>query len=470
VTVEETSEAAVVGTVTSSALKSVPHARPSADDRPDRVSRGKPLGHRDGVPVYASGQAPAYLRTKSGLRRERRKPAVDQQPGAYIYTRWYGDLVALYDPAEAVKMRPLGSAVKKSMEARRTCPECGEIRQHIVRDGQCSICRLRAEETKRRRLARTCARCRTERRTPYPPGKPRMCRGCRRAEAAERRAAEERCMRDATTCWSCRHRDCITVTATEEEVRQTWAERRHWHPRLCPLCDERIERQQAEERKRREDAERAEREARKRHVEELRDWAREVLADERTVILDTETTGLHDSARIVEISVITGTGQIVLNTLLNPGEPIPEDASYIHGISDQDVADAPTFSDILVTLTAALDYKRVVIYNAPYDTGRLRHELRLHYAGRRANPQEEADAWLGAMNFEDAMIPYSDWVGDWNDYFGNYAWQPLNGGHRALGDCRAVIDCLRAMAGEPQSPILASAAQAPLWSEGEQPA
>jgi hypothetical protein len=470
VTVQDALEAAAVDTLGPAAAAPVPQARASADEHRDRLARGKPLEHRDGVPVYASGQAPEYLRTKTGLRQERRKPAVDQQPGAYIYTRWYGDLVALYDPAAAVKMRPLGSAVKKAMESRRTCPECGKVRQHIVRYGQCRICRLRAEEAKRRRLARTCTRCRTERKTPYLPGKPRMCWDCRRAEAAERRAAEERRMQDATTCWSCRHRGCITVTATEEEVRQARAERRYWHSRLCPPCDERIESQQAEERKRREDAERAEREARKRHVEELRDWAREVLADERTVILDTETTGLHDAARIVEISVITGTGEVLLNTLLNSGEPIPADATDIHGIGDQDVADAPTFSDILVTLTATLDYKRVVIYNAPYDMGRLRYELRLHYAGRRANPCEEADAWLSVMNFEDALIPYSDWVGDWNDYFGNYTWQPLNGGHRALGDCRAVIGCLRAVAGEPESPVPAVAAQAPIWSENEESA
>lgn len=43
-------------------------------------------------------------------------------------------------------------------------------------------------------------------------------------------------------------------------------------------------------------------------------------------------------------------------------------------------------------------------------------------------------------------MPYSDWYGDWNDYFGNYQWQPLGGGHRALGDVRAVLDRLREMA------------------------
>ncbi|BFO18179.1 hypothetical protein SHKM778_45670 [Streptomyces sp. KM77-8] len=45
------------------------------------------------------------------------------------------------------------------------------------------------------------------------------------------------------------------------------------------------------------------------------------------------------------------------------------------------------------------------------------------------------------------MLPYSEWFGDWSDYWGNYAWQPLCGGHhRVLPDCRAVVDLLKGMA------------------------
>ncbi|MFE6365904.1 hypothetical protein ACFVP3_38810 [Streptomyces sp. NPDC057806] len=61
--------------------------------------------------------------------------------------------------------------------------------------------------------------------------------------------------------------------------------------------------------------------------------------------------------------------------------------------------------------------------------------------------RRQAIAWIDALTIDDVMIPYSDWVGDWSDYWGNNRWQPLNGGHRALGDCRAVLDCLRVMGG-----------------------
>jgi DNA polymerase III epsilon subunit-like protein len=148
--------------------------------------------------------------------------------------------------------------------------------------------------------------------------------------------------------------------------------------------------------------------------------------------------------------VTTVGGEVLLNTLINPSVPIPTEATGIHGITDDMVTEAPTFTDILVRLTAALDGRRCLIYNAPYDTARLRFELTRHYrSAGHSQPERSAAAWLDVMTFEDAMIPYSDWYGDWSEYFGNFAWQPLYGGdHRALGDCLAVIDCLKEMSAE----------------------
>jgi hypothetical protein len=44
------------------------------------------------------------------------------------------------------------------------------------------------------------------------------------------------------------------------------------------------------------------------------------------------------------------------------------------------------------------------------------------------------------------MEQYAAFYGDWHDYFGSYTWQKLRGGHRALGDTRAVIRRLEEMA------------------------
>ncbi|MFI9366073.1 3'-5' exonuclease [Kitasatospora sp. NPDC053057] len=181
-------------------------------------------------------------------------------------------------------------------------------------------------------------------------------------------------------------------------------------------------------------------------MERLEAWAAEALADPRAVVLDTETTGLESDSSIVELAVITTGGDVLVDVLLDPGVPIPHEAAAIHGIDSSMVKGQRAFGDVLVQLTGALTGRRVLIYNASYDVGRLRWELTRHYrAEGHSDPEASAAAWLDSMHFEDVMIPYSDFVGDWSDYWGNNRWQPLGGGHRALGDCRAVISVLETM-------------------------
>ena len=67
-------------------------------------------------------------------------------------------------------------------------------------------------------------------------------------------------------------------------------------------------------------------------------------------VIDLETTGLNvDSDRIVEISVlvIRPDGSRVSKTRrVNPGIPIPPEATAVHGIHDADVAGEPRFAQI----------------------------------------------------------------------------------------------------------------------------
>ena len=65
------------------------------------------------------------------------------------------------------------------------------------------------------------------------------------------------------------------------------------------------------------------------------------------VVFDLETTGTTMNDRIVEISLakLLPGGEIEITTRrINPERHIPEEASAIHGIYDEDVADKPTFA------------------------------------------------------------------------------------------------------------------------------
>lgn len=72
------------------------------------------------------------------------------------------------------------------------------------------------------------------------------------------------------------------------------------------------------------------------------------------IFFDLETTGVDTSRdRIVEISMVKVTPdgeEIVKTRKINPGIPIPPEATAIHGITDDDVKDCPTFAQIAKSL------------------------------------------------------------------------------------------------------------------------
>ena len=72
------------------------------------------------------------------------------------------------------------------------------------------------------------------------------------------------------------------------------------------------------------------------------------------VFFDLETTGMNISTdRIVELSYlkIFPDGREEVKTFrVNPGMPIPPETTKIHGISDDDIKEAPTFKEIAQTL------------------------------------------------------------------------------------------------------------------------
>ncbi|MBR3550915.1 MAG: 3'-5' exonuclease [Bacteroidales bacterium] len=74
------------------------------------------------------------------------------------------------------------------------------------------------------------------------------------------------------------------------------------------------------------------------------------------VFFDLETTGLNvGKDKIVEISLlkVMPDGEEISRTeLINPGMPIPDEVSAIHGVTDEDVRDKPTFAEIADDLLA----------------------------------------------------------------------------------------------------------------------
>lgn len=67
----------------------------------------------------------------------------------------------------------------------------------------------------------------------------------------------------------------------------------------------------------------------------------------RPIYYDTETTGIRpDKDRIVEIAAYDPVNGKSLELLVQPNIPIPEEATAIHGITNEMVANAPTFETV----------------------------------------------------------------------------------------------------------------------------
>lgn len=86
------------------------------------------------------------------------------------------------------------------------------------------------------------------------------------------------------------------------------------------------------------------------------------------IFFDLETTGINIiTDRIVELSYfkIWPNGDEELRTFkINPTIPIPLNSTKIHGITDEDVKDSPTFSEIAKTLSKTLEGCDLAGYNS----------------------------------------------------------------------------------------------------------
>lgn len=84
--------------------------------------------------------------------------------------------------------------------------------------------------------------------------------------------------------------------------------------------------------------------------------------------IDLETTGINlGTDRIVEIAIVKilpDGSRIQKRKLVNPGVPIPESASEVHGITDEMVKDAPTFKQLAQELKQILDGCDLAGYNS----------------------------------------------------------------------------------------------------------
>ncbi len=95
-------------------------------------------------------------------------------------------------------------------------------------------------------------------------------------------------------------------------------------------------------------------------------WAKAAFA-----VIDFETTGLDpEQDRVLEMGIVQFDEGLLSkrhNFLINPGIPVPEESRAVHGISDEELKDAPRFSQIADEILGHLSGRLPVAYNADFD-------------------------------------------------------------------------------------------------------
>ncbi|MEZ4286619.1 MAG: 3'-5' exonuclease [Polyangiales bacterium] len=168
------------------------------------------------------------------------------------------------------------------------------------------------------------------------------------------------------------------------------------------------------------------------------------------VVIDFETTGTNpEEDRVIEIGVVRysdGKIQAREGLLIDPTVPIPEESRAVHGITDEELAGAPTFAKVVPKILELLQGHLPIAYNANFDRRFLHAELRragvdleaeAHTLPPAANPEV---VWLDPLVWAREIFVdlKSRRLGDIAKHLG----VPLEQAHRATGDAEATLGVL----------------------------
>lgn len=158
------------------------------------------------------------------------------------------------------------------------------------------------------------------------------------------------------------------------------------------------------------------------------------------VFFDLETTGINITKdRIVEISVlkVMPDGSVTERTRrINPEMHIPEEATAVHHITDEDVANEPTFRQVAKSLAEMFKGSDIAGYNSNrFDVPMLDEEF------RRAG----VDFDFSACRMVDVQTIYhKKEPRTLEAAYRFYCNAPLDGAHSANADTRATYEVLKA--------------------------
>lgn len=164
------------------------------------------------------------------------------------------------------------------------------------------------------------------------------------------------------------------------------------------------------------------------------------------VIFDLETTGISSNYdEVVEISAVkVQDGKVVdeFSHLVNPGRPIPFQASQVNGITDSMVAKAPYFDEVLEGFISFIGEDPLVGHNIHSFDMKFIYRDCLKFFGK-----VPGNDYIDTLKLAKGCLPQLSHhrLTDLASYYGI----STEGAHRALNDCRMNQRVFEALAKEP---------------------
>lgn len=177
------------------------------------------------------------------------------------------------------------------------------------------------------------------------------------------------------------------------------------------------------------------------------------------VSIDTETTGTDAvTDRVVEVGFVFMRGGQVTDRkgwLINPGCPIPEEASKVHGIMDADVADKASFAECAQEMADALLGYLPQAYNADFDRSFMREEFK-----RAGILTQRSTSLAPALREGVHWVDPLDWARELHQEHKSRALGEvcqrlgieLSNAHRATDDAEASLQVMAAFVQDPRVP------------------
>jgi len=133
------------------------------------------------------------------------------------------------------------------------------------------------------------------------------------------------------------------------------------------------------------------------------------------IFLDTETTGVGLYDLVIEVGIVDLEGNVLFDSLINPGRPIPQDSSKVHGITDEMVADAPSLKTAWSEIEDILHERAIGMYNAEFD-----------YRLMKQSAENAGLPWSVHRNQAFCVMNmFAAWYGEWNRRANNFRSQKL---------------------------------------------